>query len=134
MDPELNACIKKSMRKDTLLDIIRYQLKLISLTNSEILTMRQVLIKEAKPLFSDFWLNREYKNSLDIFAVNCFEDRILSLPKKEVFRLYSEFNELKNLRSEEAKEYLYIHFIMNLNLYYSLNGWFLRKVSRHLNS
>lgn len=82
MDPEVKTYFEKSMKKPTVLDKIRYKVKLMKLRESDIDSMRGILIKEAKPLFIDFWLNRKEKNSLNELIVKCFNERIMSLPKK----------------------------------------------------
>ena len=127
MDPEVKSYFEESLKKPTVLARIKYKIKLIKLKDSEINSMKHALIKEAKPLFSDFWLNRSDKNILDELTVKCFDKRILSLPKAKVFELYSNLNKLKNAKSKEAKEYMYVNFMTHLTLEYNSDNWFLEK-------
>jgi len=128
MNPEVKQYLEKSLKRPRFIDVIKHRFKLFKLTDSEINLMKGILIKDASPLFNDFWLNREKVNIINKLTVKCFKERIMTLPKKDIFGLYSELIELKKAKSEEAKALRLEHFMMNITLYYGREGWFLRRV------
>lgn len=128
MNSELNKILGKSLRKPTFIDKIKYKIKLIKLTNFEVDSMRKIIIKEAKPLFEDFYLNRKNKTIIEELTVKFLDKRIMSLPKENILELYTELNDLKRSKSKDAKTYLDMQFIWRLSLLYSLNGWFRKEL------
>lgn len=135
MDPEKEEFLeflKKQTNNQMGLGKIKYKIKLMKIPNSEVNGMRELLIREAKPIFANFYLGRKNTDFTNELCVKCFDKRIMSLPKEIIVGLYSAWQSFNNAKSKESKELFFNFFITELELSYSLNRWFRKKIVQYM--
>jgi hypothetical protein len=94
--------------------------------------MKQELINELKPIYERVIRSRGGNEEFNELSIAYFDERINTLPKQIVVELYEDLQLLKSLKNKRAAEFLLVELIAKMNLLYSLNGWFLKKVIKHL--
>jgi len=126
MDSEIAEFWKKRFKEKTFTEKIKHKLLLLKTKDSEVDKMREQLIKEAKPIFIAYLSStRGEDNTL---VIDYFDERIRSLPKESILELFSELQDLKEAKSNEARELILTHLVIHINLLYSLDGWFRKKL------
>ena len=129
MDSEIAEFWKKRFKEKTFIEKIKHKLLLLKTKDSEVDKMREQLIKEAKPIFKNFHLTvKNEDRAFGELLIEHFDERIRSLPKENILELFSELQDLKEAKSNEAREFILTHFIIHINLLFSLERWFRKKL------
>lgn len=129
MDPEVLELMKRSLKKKTFFDKIKHRLLLWKTTDSQVDEMRKQLIREVKPIFSSYCELEKEDSAFNKLRIDYFEERIRSLPKEDILELFSYLEDLLDAESDETKEYVLLRLIFHINLLYSVDGWFSKKLS-----
>jgi hypothetical protein len=93
--------------------------------------MRYQLIKEYKlpfiertktgsPDFAESWSQQ--------LIIDHFDERVKTLPDSEIMDLYQDYLKLKVMKTESGKDAINNFILHNLELSYSENGWFSKKM------
>lgn len=129
MNKTASDYLEKRLKSHSFWEKIRQKIKIMSLSEQEIDAMKKVLINEAKPLFVASRTSNDIINKL---IARYFDERIETLPNSVVFDLYNQFIDFKNADGEEYAAVALFHFIVTMELMFSLDGWFLRKIIQQI--
>jgi len=126
MNDETNELLFHTIKKLRPWARFKNKIRALLLSDSDIRKMKSALIAQVKPVFARS--RKDPRDEMDRLSVDCFEERIETLPKWALLDLYTDLMQMKSAKSEEAKRYLWQSLLINLNLCYSLNGWFRLKL------
>lgn len=126
MDSEIAEFWKKRFKEKTFIEKIKHKLLLLKTKDSEVDKMREQIIKEAKPIFIAYLSSTRDEDST--LLIDYFDERIRSLPKESILELFSELQDLKEAKSNEARGLILRHLVIHINLSYSLERWFRKKL------
>ena len=128
---ELMQDLKQSMKKPSLWERFKLWCALKFMPSEEVTRMREVLIKEAKPIFVAYWPKHKggtVDARMDRFTIAVFDERINTLPKSIIYELYKDLQQLKATKTKAALEQRAYVFAVTLTLNYGHNGWFLKRL------
>jgi hypothetical protein len=130
-DEELQWLIEK-MKNPTIFEKINKTIKQSLKDKSEIKVMRSQLIQEFKAPF----IERVKATSSDPWSeqitIKCFDHRIKTLPDSFILNLYDDFLKSKTMKTEKGKDTVQNWILTTLELSYSLDGWFMKKMVNHI--
>ena len=120
------------VKRMSLFERIKNKIRVLFISDAEVRAMKQEIIKELKPVFIEMIRKRRENDILDELAIAYFDERINTLPKHIIIELYDDLQHLKSLKNEQLASHKLINIIAHINLLYSLNGWFIKKVMKEL--
>ena len=120
MQESTNELLTAKSDKPKVSYTIKRFLKIATLSEKEILTMRNTLILDAKPIFCNT-LNPN--DELTPYTIEYYDERINTLSKKKLFEMYEDFNIGVKFLKEGNKEPME-KFITEMGLSYNIDGWF----------
>jgi hypothetical protein len=95
---------------------------------SEIDHMRTRLIQELKTPFIERVSTAPSYDHIKEVKIENFDERVMTLPDREVFDLYSEYLKIRTIKSEEKKELVRNSILDRLASRILSNGHFLRRI------
>lgn len=106
------------------------KIRMLNLTEKDLEEMRRELLTGGKEIY--FNLSKAFESKLKDKWLNektleYYDERINTLPKEALYDLYMTYRATKEPKDKERELFL---FYSHVNLSYSLNGWFLKKLAR----
>lgn len=127
---EFEVYLLNKLKQPSFIEDLKKKGKCIAISNSEVNFMRSEIIKEFKPQFVSANLPADETDWEKQLLIEYFDKRINSLSKEIIIDLYDDLQAFRSIMSEDAKEKVLQHILVNLRLCYSLNGWFREEVIR----
>lgn len=115
---------KSIVRKPSFWEKRRYRKMLNSLSNQEINNMRNYLIQSGLPIFK---INLDEKNQFYNLLIKLFPERIKTLRRSELYKLYQSLKEVEKSKGKEYFDIVLSEFILNVQFSYGSEGWTLKK-------
>ena len=128
MQESSNELLKTKSDKPKVSQTIKRFLKIATLSEKEVLTMRNTLLLDAKPIFCNA-LNQN--DELTPYMIEYYDERINTLSKKTLFEMYEGFNTGMKFLKEGNTESME-NFNTGMGLSYSIDGWFQDKLATRL--
>ena len=100
---------------------------------SEISSMRTKLIQELKEPFIERVNSRSSFSYIKQVKIENFDERVMTLPDKEVFDLYAEYLKIRSTKSEKTREVVRDGILARIEQRILSDGSFLRRVFRRRN-
>ena len=108
MDEEVRKDIENLLNGSQHESILIKTIKSYFIGRNNINKMKEIIIVETKTKFNEY-LKKYRNNTISELAINCFEERINTLPNYIIVDLYEDLQKVNKAGSEEAKA----HFLNN---------------------
>ncbi len=100
---------------------------------SEIAHMRTLLIKELKTPFIERVTTAPSFSHIKEVKMENFDERVMTLPDREIFELYTEYKKIGTLPDKKEKEMVRNSILDRLASSILSNGHFIRRILRRKN-
>ena len=106
---------------------LRKAVKLLTLSKSREEEMRKEVVRELKPLYSDYVKLRADDESFVEAEISTFEERMDALPRDVIVELFEDVKFYKSLKTEIARNFFIQSLLHQLSLLLPPSGWLLKK-------
>ncbi len=127
MEEELASVKEYIAKKFKIVTRLKKAVKLLTLTESQEREMRKEIIRELKPLYSDYVKFRSDDERFIEAEIATFEERMSYLPKDVVVELFEDVRFYKTLKTELARNFFIQSLLHQLSLLLPPSGWLIKK-------
>ena len=130
---EYTGFIEAQLREYTFARKIRSKIRNLFVSSARMNDIRGRFIEKTGPFFAEHVRRLSGNDTfMTELQIQHFEQRIRTLPKDTLIRLYNELKRIEQVNSPAVRAQLFDHFCNSLILTYSLNGWFLHIYAEEL--